>query len=42
MHQKTVEETLGKTISKKYYAIITKCSSGQKSHPKIDAESGSE
>jgi len=42
MHSKTVEETLGKTIRRIYYAIITKCSSGQKSHPKIDSESGSE
>ncbi|CAD8137345.1 unnamed protein product [Paramecium octaurelia] len=40
LHQKTVEDTINKLKSKVFYAIITKCSAGDKSFPKIDSDEG--
>ncbi|CAD8056628.1 unnamed protein product [Paramecium sonneborni] len=36
LHQKTVNDTINKLQNKVFYAIITKCSAGVKSFPKID------
>ncbi|CAD8059537.1 unnamed protein product [Paramecium sonneborni] len=42
LHQKTVDDTINKLQNKIFYAIITKCSAGDKSFPKIDPDEGKE
>lgn len=42
MHLFTVEDTLSKMATRTFFAIITKCLPGAKSHPKLDSDGGAD